>query len=241
MVQVWQAHLSGKFSATRGEWWNALSYLAEQADVITLTEGLQAREWIAEWAMARGWECVQPKGAENGILFRGLERDKDGQRDVAVRAEGVTELSQRLPSGKRVTATWAKINLHQRARPVAFVVAHLPAKVEGRSTFQRGKHYVTHAAAVRGLKGVVREQNRRVSIAFDANLNLRRPWVRAWERVAFRRYQSAWRGKLPEAGTFKGRVIDWLLVGRGIRCDKAEPLRRLEGFDHRPFVVTLRV
>ncbi|GHJ59115.1 hypothetical protein NOK12_16330 [Nocardioides sp. OK12] len=230
MPRIKHAHLSGRFDAVEREWNAALDYLAGEADVITLTEA-RGVTYLRRWATKHGWTVVQPKGAECAVLLRGGK----------VRAEGACPLTpHRLPSGKAVTATWARVDLHPRFRPVTFIVTHLPARVEARNGFQRGRETAVHADAVKGLRRLAAEQNRRVIICGDVNLNLRRGWVRAWSDRVFRRYVSSWR-KLPAAGTFKGRIIDWHLAGRGITCSKARPLAPCAGFDHRPFVVTVEL
>lgn len=230
-VRVDWVHLSGRFDAEPAEWRAALDYLAAEGDVIALTEA-RGVDTVGEWAAEHGWRVGHPAGAECAILAApGIALDH-------VTAPLLTP--HRLASGKVVRATTGRLTVPGRP-PWWGSVAHLPARVEGRSRLVAGRDALVYTAAVAGWKARLGVKGGRWARSYDANLNARKRWVRVLARVTWPEARHAWRGKLPDAGTFRGRIIDWVVTGRALRLRKAVPLKPLRGFDHRPFRVTMYV
>lgn len=230
-VRVDVCHLSGRYDAEPDEWRDALDYLATEGQVIALTEA-RGVDAVAGWAAEHGWSLARPAGAECAILAEpGIELDR-------VAAPLLTP--QRLASGKVVRATTARLKVPGRRRWWGSV-AHLPSSVEGRGKIAAGRQAAVHGLSVAGWALHMAGKGGRTVRTFDANLNYRLAWVRRFARATWARPRHGWRGKLPEAGTFRGRLIDWSLVGRGLKSKPAQLLKKLRGFDHRPFKVTIYV
>jgi hypothetical protein len=155
-----------------------------------------------------------------------------------------TDLTYFRVGGAKVTI-WAPIVvLKIGGRNVLFSTIHLPSAVETKGGFARTQRTLVHRTAARGW----RRECRRVAKKYDAervmtgdfNISVFQQFATAWYQRTFPRLRGAEyarQGRL--RATHGRRAIDRVMHSRGLRATSYQTTEELDGYDHRPIIVTL--
>jgi hypothetical protein len=229
---MFDAHVSGKWSAAPPRWRTAAREVSAVADVVTFTESTKHRRDLVVKGRAahHGGEC--------SILW-----DRERRAGADGGTVTLSERSWRLgPAHTRtgVEAAWKVLESQTEVHRLLRIVAHLPSGVQYGRRFTKDSDNVT--AWVDALSGLRRETEhlRRehkpddVTISADFNVDLS---LTEWRRLI--RGFFAGTGlhfAISPTPTHGKRVIDGHLTTlRG----SAKTLGKVNGFDHRPVLADL--
>jgi hypothetical protein len=236
------AHVSGRFDAPRGP---LAAWLDKyDPDICGHTEvNTAAREAeIQTGPRSIEWDN-KPRGDTRGNCAVSWHT-KVGQPVVYRDSFKCTDLTYFRVGGAKVTI-WAPIVvLSIGGRNVLVSTIHLPSAVEVKGGFARTQRTIVHRAAARGwrreCRRVARKFNAERVMTGDFNISVFQQFATAWYQRTFPRLRGAEyarQGRL--RATHGRRAIDRVMHSRGLRATSYQTTERVEGYDHRPIIVTL--
>lgn len=251
---VRHTHTSGFGPAAPATWERDMDVLMQGADVITATE-VRSRA-RADVLLEEGWTRVWfagPGDAENGIAVRSSVWTVE-----SAEARQLTGYSYTYGSGQRAPephATTALLRHVETGRTLLVSTAHLPSMIEGRRALRRDDPARTRTARTMVAGWIRHVAAQRQALLPDAaivnadwNLDLKRWWVRAWQRDRWGTdYAPMFRPEYPARGTHEGgmmsatRIIDYAF-GSGLRlAAPSRILRDVASSDHHPVRTTATI
>lgn len=238
------AHFSGLWNASALDWREAVETATVVASVVTFTETTVRNPSAGrKWGAYHGEE--RPGANEGSVLWNGAVFEQAGPGFAVPISSTVYALGNGRPR-PRVHLIGVPLRHRETGRLVVVAVFHMPSAVEGRNALVRGVRrstaYVEALAGMREQRRALREVHPGAAFLFagDLNLNVRRPWVRAFLKAGLPGLRSAWK-TMPKRGTHGRRVIDDALHSRRLKVEgSARRLARPDGFDHAPVLTRFR-
>jgi hypothetical protein len=243
-VTFTHAHFSGRWDASARDWRRATRRATALASVVTFTETTSRNPRpVGAWAAYHGEE--RPGANEGSVLWDGDVWEQHGPGFAVPVSRTIFALGNGKPR-PRVHLIGVPLRHKPTGRVVVVAVFHMPSAVESARGLVPGVR--RSAALVEACAGMVayrrglRKEYPRAAFLFagDLNLNVRRPWVRAFLRAALPGLRTAWK-RLPERGTHGSRVIDDARHSRRLQVvGTARRLAKPDGFDHAPLLTRFR-